>query len=145
MHTVKYHGHFPAGALLGEILATFLKERVEKGTLIIPIPLSKNRFRSRGYNQVSYILEHAIYTSPSLQHHVCNALRRVRNTPSQTTLNKNDRSKNVYRVFTALPSVKGAHVILIDDVVTTGSTLLEARRELLQAGAVSVRLVACAG
>ncbi len=105
--------------------------------LALPVPLHPERKRSRGYNQSELLVRHLcerleLRADP-------HALHRIRNTPPQVDLSGSDRISNVAGAFSAEPDkVRGKNVLLVDDVYTTGSTLSEAARALLAAGASSV-------
>ena len=108
--------------------------------LLIPIPISPIRRRERGYNQSEYIakavleqdLEHILLYAPQW-------LEKIKDTPKQSrSQSKQERMQNLIGCFSADPKVEGKYVILIDDVVTTGSTLCEARDTLLSAGAKDI-------
>ncbi len=108
--------------------------------LLIPIPITNERRRERGYNQSEYIakailpndLDHNLIYAPQF-------LEKIKETPRQShSESKEERQKNLAGAFEADPRVSGKYVILIDDVVTTGSTLSEARKTLLSAGAKDV-------
>jgi ComF family protein len=110
-----------------------------KKPILVPIPLSPLKKRVRGFNQseilVQGIAKHDTHHSFKPRFDV---LIKTKNTPSQTSIkNRAARIKNIRGCFSVSnPSiVSGAHVILIDDVTTTGATLAEARRMLLLAGA----------
>lgn len=100
--------------------------------LLVPVPLHPRRLRARGFNPAG-ILARALARERRLR---CDpvALRRVRDTPSQTGLDRRGRRRNVRGAFRARRPVP-ALVWLVDDVVTTGSTLAEAARGLRRAGA----------
>ncbi len=110
--------------------------------LLIPIPLSKQRLRERGYNQVALIAEHLaeIGTLDTF------SLKRIKNTESQTTKNKEERTKNLEDAFVVKNNkhILNKNIILLDDVVTTGSTLNEAKETLLRNGAKNVLATAVA-
>lgn len=105
--------------------------------LLIPVPISTERRIERGYNQSEHIAksilpfdgEHFLIYAPQY-------LQKPVETPRQSrSLSREERMKNLIGCFSADPRVDGYYVILIDDVVTTGSTLTEARTTLLSAGA----------
>ncbi len=103
--------------------------------LVVPVPLHPRRLRARGFNPATLMAR-------SLARHFRVrldpvALRRVRDTPSQTHLDRRARRRNVSGAFVARERVP-PRVWLVDDVVTTGSTLGEAARALRRAGARSV-------
>ncbi len=110
----------------------------EMPDLLIPVALHAKKLKSRGYNQSEHLAKHC---GISLGVPVEPALMRVRNTPSQTGLSGDARSINVAGAFTSSGSVVGKHVMLIDDVVTTGATLLACASACLDAGAASVKAV----
>jgi ComF family protein len=105
---------------------------------IVPIPLSHRRLQERGFNQsgflaqkVAHILGPSFVYSPYLLH-------KIKETKKQALLHRRDRLTNPIGSFKASNVPIGAHIILIDDVVTTGATTGEARKMLLQAGAHEV-------
>jgi ComF family protein len=108
--------------------------------ILVPIPISNQRRTERGYNQSEYIAKailendfgHTLLYAPQW-------FQKIKDTPIQSrSQSREDRMKNLTDCFEADPRVDGKYVILIDDVVTTGSTLLEARKTLLEAGARDV-------
>ena len=110
----------------------------------VPLPLPRERERSRGFNQSALIAEAlARYTGGSVEA----ALARTRNTPPQSHLSKPERAANVERAFAVVDPtlVAGRTLVLVDDIVTTGATLAEARATLCAAGAREVWCVALAG
>jgi ComF family protein len=104
---------------------------------VVPIPLHSRRLRERGFNPAVVIArEMARELSAPL---LARSLVRVRDTPSQTGLGRRERRRNVAGAFRCRLEPSGqAPVLLVDDVITTGSTLEEAARILLRAGAPSV-------
>ena len=108
--------------------------------LLIPIPITAERRHERGFNQSEYIAKsvlendthHALLYAPQW-------FQKIKETPSQShSESKKERMENLVGCFEADPRVEGKYVILIDDVVTTGSTLSEARNTLLSTGAKDV-------
>ncbi len=108
--------------------------------LLIPIPISKERRYERGYNQSEHIakailendLEHILLYAPQW-------FEKIKDTATQNKSHtKVERMKNLLDCFEADPRVEGKYIILIDDVVTTGSTLLEAQKTLMATGAKEV-------
>jgi ComF family protein len=126
---------------MAEILAFYLLElyntfKIEVD-MVIPIPLSEKRHKSRGYNQVSLL---ARPFSLAIRRPIYNqALTRIRDTRSQVGLNRQERSSNVTGAFTANPTiVAGKTILLIDDVLTTGATMEASAYALKIAGAKGI-------
>ncbi len=117
---------------LTEILIKYLKQEKIDLTecILIPIPLNKKRYLERGFNQSEII---ANYLAQRFNLRVCNnVLIRTRNTPHQVGLSKAKRSTNLNDAFEVIntENICNKKIILIDDVVTTGSTLEEAAKTL---------------
>jgi ComF family protein len=134
MHHFKYRGMKEIGNLLGEIAgAQLMKNDIFKTVdLIIPVPLHKKRLRLRGYNQSACFAEGlAIQLNAPV---VENNLVRPTATETQTHKSRFDRYENMLEVFSVLkPEVlKNKHVLLVDDVITTGSTLEACGTQLLK-------------
>ena len=110
--------------------------------IVTGIPLNKVRERERGYNQSNLIAEYfSILTQISFE---ANLLERTRNTVSQTQLKKGERIQNVRNAFICQKPVTGKRILLIDDVVTTGSTVNECSKILKQNGAAQIDVAALA-
>lgn len=147
----KYHDSEAAFLALGAVLADYLdafltdEDSYEPRPLsLIPIPLHTERLNARGYNQAERIAKAALTSlglpgSPS-----SSLLWRTRSTPSQAHLPRNLRLKNLEEAFEAAPLNEATTYVLIDDVVTTGTTLAKAAEALRRAGAVRVEAVALA-
>jgi len=128
-----------------------LREELPAGTLeqivVIPLPLSRLRVIRRGFNQSLRILESALrYDKKKLFHLEAHNLVKIRETKKQALLSRVEREKSQRGVFKVRKPerLKGRTIILFDDIVTTGSTLTEARKVLLKAGATLVIPVALA-
>ncbi len=146
---LKYHGVFAHARVLGVLLAESVRERGEAlPRLLVPVPLHSARQRERGFNQAFAIARYAgrILGVPFARE----AVRRVRDTPSQTELDVYARRRNISGAFAvagrrAQARLQAAgHVAIVDDVITTGSTVEELRRVLLGAGARRVDVWAVA-
>ncbi|HVJ37669.1 MAG TPA: phosphoribosyltransferase family protein, partial [Stenotrophomonas sp.] len=108
--------------------------------VLVPIPLHTGRLRARGYDQAAELtrpLSHALRQPWRF------ALRRRVATQAQSTLQATARRRNVHGVFDSVAPVP-PHVVLVDDVMTTGATLRSAARTLRQAGASRVDAWVCA-
>lgn len=155
LHQLKYRGRRSAATLFAQILYAHLLEELEEKSLfenftqpiLIPIPLSSKRRRERGFNQCELIIRELVRLDEKLWEPCFTALYKKVHTESQTSLTGRDaRAENVRGVFmvTGAEDIKDRNVILIDDILTTGSTLNEARACLYDAGARAVYAVAIA-
>lgn len=148
VHEIKFHNNERGAELLGMLLARFAREHIEEACLVVPIPLSGKRYRERGYNQVVRIAARACDVSPQLTL-MPHALRRTHHTVPQTSLKrKADRLANMRGAFAlrlgAAKKIRGAHIILLDDVLTTGATMRAGEAALLPHRPASVMCVALA-
>jgi len=138
IHSLKYNGKFKLGTFLGEILSQGIKSRNWQIDLIIPIPIHHLKKAERGYNQSDFIVKglSKLLKIPSSS----KILKRVRYTQSQTQLNQKEREENVAEAFKVKRrrSIKGKNLLLVDDVITTGATILECGKVLKGAGANTV-------
>jgi ComF family protein len=133
---------------IGQLIAQRIKETglIDGHVALVPAPLTRSSFASRGFNQAEEIAncvsrELNIPVEPHL-------LRKVRSTPPQATLTHEERRKNLKDAFACDPKVaqhyKGKGVVLIDDVITTCSTVSECARMLHAAGVGDVRAASLA-
>lgn len=136
VHALKYEGWWR----LAEVPAIPMARLglVTNETVLVPIPLNRARARRRGYNQAEALARAlAARTGATI---APDALARTRATPTQTALTPEARRANVAGAFAA-GVVRGARVVLVDDVLTTGATLGEAAVTLAEAGAASVHAI----
>jgi len=146
---LKYHKSQETAELLAALLYGFMVEVLSDkilfdnftDPLLIPLPISEERRRERGYNQTELlaheIMKQDIQKILTLRTDI---LQKVRHTAPQATLSRTERLENLRNCFSvAKPeAVKNKNVILLDDVTTTGSTIKEAMRVLEAAGAKNV-------
>lgn len=130
-----------AKTLTQQCLDPFLESSPEPEVLI-PVPLHRTRLFERGYNQAHEI---ASFWSQALGIPIDrHALTRLRATPSQSGLSAAQRALNVRKAFAYSPRREYRHVALIDDIVTTGSTVTEITKTLHRAGVEYVEVWALA-
>jgi ComF family protein len=126
VQALKFRGELALAPLLGERLASVLPP--ERPDLIVPVPLSARRLRSRGFNQ-------ALEIARSLGAVEIGLLGRPADTAPQFDLPWDERQRNVRGAFSARRRVDGVTIAVVDDVMTTGATLDEIARTLKAAGA----------
>jgi len=137
---LKYGGWRVAATPMAAVLVSALEGRLRGVDALVPIPLGRTRQRERGHNQAA-LLADAIGRAvdlPVLQ----GALRRARDTATQTRLSPAGRWENTRGAFTPCgEALGGMHVALVDDVVTTGATLGAAAQALAELGPASIGAV----
>ena len=111
--------------------------------LIVPVPLHPARLRERGFNQAHVL---ATMLAQKIGVPVCRVLERIRYTTTQTAFDRSDRVENLRNAFRLRKkmAVRELRVLLVDDILTTGSTLSECARVLREAGARSVYAITAA-
>lgn len=123
---LKYRDNPHVGYVLGRFMAAQLPRSFFDGIdMIIPVPLSRSRYWKRGYNQSEW-LARGLSDKTGIPV-CCGAVRRCRDNPTQTRLDRWGRMENVYSLFGLTDRsglLTGCHVLLVDDVFTTGATLL---------------------
>jgi len=145
-HALKYQGWSAAADGMAARMAglELPADTVAEARLVIPVPTSRTRLRERGYNQAAILAER--FAARTGRVFAADLLRRVRATASQTSLHPGDRRANVAGAFAAAGNgaanaLPGEHVILVDDVWTTGATALACADALRDAGARAVSVV----
>lgn len=140
IHSLKYDNNFRIGEYLGKLTAIELDGLLTtwNADLIIPVPLHSLKKAERGYNQ-SYYIAKGISAVSNIDVKY-NAIKRIRFTKSQTTMNLKEREENISGAFLCKDkkTVEGKKIILVDDVITTGSTINEAASALIKTGAEKV-------
>ncbi len=148
IHSLKYKGNEQVGIQIGKIYGWELRQQTGLNTvdLIIPVPLHKKKLRKRGYNQ-SVCFAEGLSSSMQLEMD-STILFRSLETETQTKKSRFLRWKNVENMFLIKDAhkIRDKHILLVDDVITTGATLEACARALLKAPGVriSIATIACA-
>jgi len=142
---LKFNEKLAQARLLGELLAAsdcIERMQVDGDICILPVPLFKKRLSQRGFNQ-SIELARALSkkTSWVMELH---RVQRVRDTSAQTGLDAKARRKNIRSAFAMIEPLPQKHVVIVDDVVTTGSTVNELSRVLKKSGVERVTVLSLA-
>jgi ComF family protein len=138
---MKYQGEYARAEWHGQQIAELAIVLGWQADVLIPVPLHRRRMKRRGFNQSRKV---ALAAGSQLLIEVCDGLRRDRDTPSQTSLDRRQRQANVVGAFSSTKPLAGHRIILVDDVTTTCSTLLECARVCADSGAASVRALTIA-
>ena len=125
VHRIKYRGDKALGIYMGELMGRRLLEsgRFSHLEALVPLPLNAVKQRKRGYNQSELLAEGIARIMPVAINNM--AVIRTKNTETQTRKNRIERWVNVREVFDLKPGhgLEGKHVLLVDDVITTGATM----------------------
>ena len=143
VYKFKYRGRPDLARPLGSLMARALESSGLKPDIIVPTPLHWTRLLARGYNQAELLAgELSRRTGLPLVH----ALRRTRNTGHQARLARKERLENLKGAFSLADSTpcKNRSILLVDDVMTTGSTLASASEILQAAGVAEVYVIIAA-
>jgi ComF family protein len=134
LHKLKYCRQPQIGVAMGEKFGMELaaSDFFSSNSVLVPVPLHPKRERQRGYNQSERIAcgMAAAMGIPVIEH----ALVRTRNNKTQTQMSRSERRENVLNIFAAgrnIERLRGMHVIVVDDVITTGATLESLIKTLL--------------
>jgi len=139
IHQLKYRGWRALGAPLGAHMAAVAwPPEAHEPAVITPVPTTARRHRERGYNQAESIAQSLARTTSRDMRLL---LRRVSGSLTQTALQPAARAANVAGAFAPAADVTGVHIILVDDVLTTGATAAECAGVLAAAGACCTRLI----
>jgi len=132
IHQLKYKNQHEISAYLGKWLGVELKDSgyYDSVEVVIPVPLHKKRLRERGYNQVEGFGEELAINLKAQYNDT--TLLKIKNTSTQTVKDRLTRWRNVQTIFEVsdLKSLKGKHILLVDDVITTGATIKACVTEL---------------
>lgn len=154
LHALKYGRLHPVARRLGRMLAESIAQLAAEAPaamLVIPVPLHRTKQKQRGFNQARTLAKEALRvlaeTHPDWRLTLASsALMRLRATESQAGLTPHQRRLNLRGAFSVSDpgAVKDKHILLVDDVMTTGATARAAARVLMRAGAASVRVATLA-
>jgi ComF family protein len=140
LHLLKFKGQHRLAGWLGKLAyeRCLAEEKLEIPEAVIPVPLSKRREKQRGYNQAA-LLGRAVASAAAVELR-CRVLVKVKERPPQAELSAARRRHNAAGAYRANlpPSLRGKHLLLVDDIMTTGATAEACSRALLRAGAGSV-------
>jgi ComF family protein len=140
VHAFKYGDRLDLAPLLGRWMANAGRELTREADLLVPVPLHWRRQWARRFNQSALLADAIAKASGVPVSH--RALKRLKATAQQVGLARTERAANVQGAFAVRPGarreVKGARLILVDDVLTSGATTEACTRALLRAGAASV-------
>jgi ComF family protein len=142
MHGLKYKGNKELGLYLGRLIGHALENtnRFRYVDALIPLPLFPSKERKRGYNQATILCEGMaeVLAKPILN----NVIIRTTHTDSQTQKNRVQRWANMEGRFELVnaEAINGKHILLVDDVITTGATLEACGAELMEAGNIQLSL-----
>ncbi len=143
---LKYHNHPEVGKHMGRMMAEELKPTgfFDGIDLIVPVPLSREKQRKRGYNQSDWIAR-GVSEATGIPADTA-SVARTKSNPSQTTLDHRQRRENVRGIFAVRHrgNLEGRHVLLVDDVITTGSTMLSCAEAIARACRVRISVLSLA-
>ena len=142
MARLKFQGELGLANSLGQLMrhAPWVERALEQATCLLPMPLSDQRLRERGYNQ-ALLLARSLRQGLKIPLPV-HWLQKWRDTPAQSELARDERLRNVAGSFSLAPShrhrLRNARVVLVDDVMTTGASLQAACQVLRHAGVAHI-------
>lgn len=147
IHQIKYKGQKEAGEVIGRWYGEELKTTyplLNEADFLVGVPLHKSRLQQRGYNQADWIGRGVAEGLDKLYRD--DVLKRNRFSASQTRKNRLERYKNVDQVFSVInpDEVIGKHIVIVDDVLTTGATIETCAEALIQAGCKTVGVLTIA-
>jgi ComF family protein len=147
VHEMKYHHRWPLAETLADRMLSEkrIRDVLDKSDVLIPTPLHWSRQIRRGYNQANSLAHRLARYQKSLT--VASPIVRLKNTSAQTTVNSvADRAANLRFAFGLVDAnaVRGKHIALVDDVLTTGSTLKAAARAIGEADPASISAIVLA-
>ena len=145
LHHIKYKGDQELGEYLGKMFIQHLRKESAYNNVdvVVPVPLHNSKLRARGYNQ-SEVLANGMADSLGVAMDSSSTIR-TKKSETQTRKNRADRWQNVSGIFEITnDNFQGKHVLLVDDVITTGATLEACGEVILASGAASLSVGALA-
>lgn len=145
LHQFKYNGKKEIGIKIGKMFGALLKEsEFAMIDIIVPVPLHAAKEKKRGYNQSDFFAQGLSFSMGKPWSK--NILKRIKPTESQTKKTKMERWKNVEEIFELKTPelIHGKHLLLVDDVITTGSTLEASAQSLIQGDNVKISVATIA-
>ena len=146
LHNLKYRGHEDIGVFLGKWLGEDLKEieSYQGIDIVIPVPLHEKKLKKRGYNQVAKFGKHIAQTLNCEYHD--NVLVKISNTESQVFKGRFARWTSNNEIFTIQNKhfIEGKHILLVDDIITTGATIESCVNVLNQASNLKISVASMA-
>jgi len=148
IHALKYKKNTEVGLYLGEMLGNTLlrSTRFNDIDYVVPVPLHPQKLKARGYNQSKFIAE-GVYKANQAEP-IYDNLVRLKHTNTQTTKSIYDRWQNVSKIFGVnnKDEFEGKHILIVDDVITSGSTLegCVTAFDVVKGVKISVAVLACA-
>jgi ComF family protein len=144
IHQLKYKGRQDVGHFIGKTMGLELRDWMTRSDLIIPVPLHEARLKKRGYNQSECFADGLSEGSGITVN--SKSLIRSKATETQTAKHRFERYKNMEEVFFVKEpeAIYGKNILLVDDVITTGSTLIACAEKLLEAGSGKINIAAIA-
>jgi ComF family protein len=141
LHDFKYHEELYLSSFLATLIVDNLPTEALQTQCLLPVPLHPKRLRHRGFNQAAELVKYLGKTL-KIPYHL-SLCKKITNTPSQASLSANQRRNNLRKAFNT-KSTSYQHVTLVDDLLTTGSTVNELARLLKQQGVRQVDVWCCA-
>ena len=143
IHAMKYHHDLGLGDYFAAFLISLIEQKNWQFDLVLPVPLSKMRMKSRGFNQ-SALLSRPIARYFGVEHSTA-MLAREKETDPQYSKTTVEREMNLQDAFSANPAkLNGRRVLLVDDIITTGATIKYCSKALSEAGAESILVISLA-
>jgi len=147
IYAIKFKGRPQLAIFLGQMMAKEMQSCawIDHIDCIVPVPIHKKRLAERGYNQSAYLsegLKIGLKKNVIVNKHL---LIRILDTPHQIGMNREERCKNLQNAFAVEDQAKivNKHILLVDDVNTTGSTLNHCAQTLLDEGAAGIFIATC--